>query len=65
MPTKVLSGLPVKTISLADGWAYVAIDAEQNIAAKNMCLMLVPPVFLFPVLSGNHKFAVRLKNDVG
>jgi len=22
-------------------------------------------VFLFPVLSGNHKFAVRLKNDVG
>jgi len=26
---------------------------------------LVPPVFLFPVLSGNHKFAVRLKNDVG
>ena len=26
---------------------------------------LVPPVFLLPVLSGNHKFAVRLKNDVG
>ena len=42
-------------------------DALYNImvAAKNMSLMLVPPVFLFPVLSGNHKFAVRLKNDVG